>query len=103
MVMDVIVDIDSDRGKPGITPSQIEASTMDRIRSGLLQPPSRGGDEWHNLTLFEGSKQAAFCIDTRSGVQLNPHPFHVTQGPNDEDGSGRHGDRIFRDVDGKVD
>jgi len=44
MVMDVIVDIDSDRGKPGISPNQIEASTMGRIRSGLLRPPGGGGE-----------------------------------------------------------
>jgi hypothetical protein len=88
MVMDVIVVMDSDRGKLDISPSQIEASTMDRIRSGLLQPPiGGGGNKWHNLTLFEGSKQSAFGIYAVGGVQLNPHPLQMTQGPDDENGS----------------
>jgi hypothetical protein len=76
---------------------------MDRIRSGLLQPPSGGGNKRHNLTLFEGTHQAAFRVDAGSGVQLSPHPFHVTEGPNDENRSGWHGDRIFCDIDGKID
>jgi hypothetical protein len=39
MVVDEITDMDSDSGKLGISLSQMVVSTMDRIKSGLLQPP----------------------------------------------------------------
>jgi hypothetical protein len=43
MVVDEMTDMDSDSGKLGISLSQMVVSTMDRIKSGLLQPPSGGG------------------------------------------------------------